>query len=77
MAAGAQGIIRARRRGCPALDLAALLETLPPELRELCHRLEAETVFKISRATGVPRGTLYGPIRKPRKICQEAERKNT
>ena len=55
-----------------AIDVAALLETLPPELRELCRRLEAETVSEISRATGVPRGTLYESIRKLRKICEEA-----
>lgn len=55
-----------------AIDVAALLETLPPELRELCQRLEAETVSEISRATGVPRGTLYESIRKLRKICEEA-----
>ncbi len=55
-----------------AIDVAALLETLPPELRELCRRLEAETVSEISSATGVPRGTLYESIRKLRKICEEA-----
>ena len=55
-----------------AIDVAALLETLPPELRELCRRLEAETVSEISRATGVPRGTLYESIGKLRKICEEA-----
>ena len=55
-----------------ALDVATFLETLPPELRELCRRLEAETVSEISRATGVPRGTLYESIKKLRKICEEA-----
>lgn len=55
-----------------AIDVSALLETLPPELRELCRRLEAETVSEVSRATGVPRGTLYESIRKLRKICEEA-----
>ncbi len=55
-----------------AIDVASLLETLPPELRELCRRLEAETVSETSRATGVPRGTLYESIRKLRKICEEA-----
>ena len=55
-----------------AIDVAALLDTLPPELRKLCRRLEAETVSEVSRATGVPRGTLYESIRKLRKICEEA-----
>ena len=55
-----------------AIDVAAVLETLPPELRELCRRLKAETVTEISRDTGVPRGTIYESIKKLREIFEDA-----
>lgn len=53
-------------------DVAAVLEGLPPELRELCHRLQAESVTEISRDTGVPRGTIYESIKKLREIFEDA-----
>ena len=55
-----------------ALDVAAVLETLPAELRELCRRLKAESVTEISRDTGVPRGTIYESIKKLREIFEDA-----
>ena len=55
-----------------ALDVAAVLEALPPELRELCRRLKAESVTEISRDTGVPRGTIYESIKKLREIFEDA-----
>ncbi len=55
-----------------AIDMGFVLETLPPELRNLCQRLVAETVTEISRSTGVPRGTLYESIKKLRKIFKDA-----
>ena len=55
-----------------AIDVAAVLEALPPELRELCRRLKAETVTEISRDTGVPRGTIYESIKKLREIFEDA-----
>ena len=55
-----------------AIDVAVVLETLPPELRELRRRLEAATVTEISRDTGVPRGTLYESIKKLREIFEDA-----
>ena len=55
-----------------AIDVAAVLEGLPPELRDLCQRLEAETVTEISRDTGVPRGTIYESIKKLREIFEDA-----
>ena len=55
-----------------AIDVAAVLETLPPELRELCRRLKAESVTEISRDTGVPRGTIYESIKKLREIFEDA-----
>ena len=59
-----------------AIDVAAVLETLPPELRELCRRLKAETVTEISRDTGVPRGTIYESIKKLREIFKDAGLRN-
>ena len=59
-----------------AIDVAAVLETLPPELRELCQRLKAETVTEISRDTGVPRGTIYESIKKLREIFKDAGLRN-
>ena len=54
------------------IDVAAVLESLPPELRELCRRLKAESVTEISRDTGVPRGTIYEGIKKLREIFEDA-----
>ena len=55
-----------------AIDVAAVLAGLPPELRELCWRLRTETVTEISYATGVPRGTLYESIKELREIFEDA-----
>ena len=55
-----------------ALDVATVVETLPPELRDLCRRLEQETVSEISRDTGVSRATLYQSVTKLRAIFVDA-----
>ena len=55
-----------------ALDVAAIVETLPPELRAFCRRLGQETVSEISRDTGVPRGTLYKSIHRLWEIFEDA-----
>ena len=55
-----------------ALDVATVLETLPPELRDLCRRLQAETVTEVSHDTGIPRSTLYGLIHKVRTVFEDA-----
>ena len=54
-----------------AIDVTAVLEGLPHELRNLCRRLKAETVTEISRDTGVPRGTIYESIKKLREIFED------
>ena len=59
-------------RGNLRLDLEAVLEALPPELRELCCRLLNQTVAEVSRETGIPRTTLYGAIHKVRRAFREA-----
>ena len=55
-----------------AIDVTAVLEGLPPELRNLCRGLKAKTVTEISRDTGVPRGTIYESIKKLREIFEDA-----
>ncbi len=55
-----------------ALDVVVVLETLPPELGDLCRRLKQETVAEISRDTGVPRATLYQSVTKLREIFEDA-----
>ncbi len=42
------------------------------ELRELCKRLDTDTVTEISRDTGIPRGTIYESIKKLRAIFEDA-----
>ena len=59
-----------------AIDVAAVLEGLPHELRNLCRRLQAETVTEISRDTGVPRGTIYESIKKLLEIFKDAGLRN-
>ncbi len=59
-----------------ALDVAAIVETLPPELRAFCRRLGQETVSEISRDTGVPRGTLYKSIHRLWEIFEDASLKD-
>ncbi len=49
-----------------SIDLGCAIASLPPELRVLCERLKTESVTEISRDTGIPRGTLYGWIKKIR-----------
>ncbi len=57
---------------CLAIDMGYVLETLPPELRDLCQRLAKETVTEISCSTGLPRGTIYESIKRLRKIFRDA-----
>ena len=54
-----------------AIDVTAVLEGLPPELRNLCRGLKAKPVTEISRDTGVPRGTIYESIKKLREIFED------
>jgi RNA polymerase sigma-70 factor (ECF subfamily) len=54
------------------LDVREVVERLPPELRELCRRLESDTITEISRDTGVPRGTIYERIKRLRAIFEDA-----
>ena len=71
MRTGAQSMTAAELSAL-AIDVAAALEGLPHELRNLCRRLMAETVSEISRDTCVPRGTIYESIKKLREIFEDA-----
>jgi len=55
-----------------SLDLAAVIEQLPPDLRDLCERLQTDTLADIARQLGVPRTTLYGRIKQLRERFEEA-----
>lgn len=55
-----------------AIDMAIVLDGLPPDLRDLCQRMETETVMEISRDTGVPSEILYESIKKIRDIFENA-----
>lgn len=55
-----------------SIDVRSAVEKLPPELRELCKRLQIESVTDISRDTGIPRGTIYESIKKLRTLFEDA-----
>lgn len=55
-----------------SIDVRSVVEKLPPELRELCKRLQVESVTEISRDTGIPRGTIYESIKKLRTLFEDA-----
>jgi len=55
-----------------SIDLRSAVQALPPELRELCKRLQTKSVTEISRDTGIPRGTIYESIKKLRAIFEDA-----
>ena len=45
-----------------ALDVAAVVSSLPEDLRDLCLRLQTQMMNRISRETGVPRPVLRQKI---------------
>ena len=49
------------------MDVERVLATLPDDLKELCLKLKENTMTEIAKEMGVPRGTLYGRIKKIRK----------
>jgi len=49
------------------MDVERVLDRLPDDLKELCLKLKENTMSEIAREMGVPRGTLYGRIKKIRK----------
>jgi RNA polymerase sigma-70 factor (ECF subfamily) len=55
-----------------AIDVCRALDSLPPGLRELCHRLKTDTVLEISREKGIPRGRIYESLKELRVIFEDA-----
>lgn len=53
-------------------DIARIFPCLPPELRELCFRLQTQNVTDISAQTGVPRYRIYAEIAKLRDVFEQA-----
>ena len=58
-------------RAALVLDVRTVVEGLPEDLRDLCLRLHRESVAEISRATDIPRTTLYGIVRRLRRRFRE------
>jgi len=48
------------------IDIAQVLEALPPKLRWLCEELKQKTLSQVSKESGLPRSTLYDDIAKIR-----------
>jgi hypothetical protein len=46
-----------------ASDIATVLERLPEAQRDLCERLQAQSLSAIARELGIPRSTLAEPSR--------------
>ncbi|NIM21304.1 MAG: RNA polymerase subunit sigma-24 [Candidatus Latescibacteria bacterium] len=55
-----------------SLDTQKVVASLPPELRELCRRLQTQSITEISRETGIPRGTIYESRKKLRALFEDA-----
>ena len=59
-----------------SLDVQAVVEKLPADLRELCLRLRSESVAEIVRTTGMPRTTVYDAIHRIRQHFKAAGMEN-
>jgi len=55
-----------------SLDVRQAIKNLSPELRELCRRLNVNTITELSHDTGIPRGTIYESIKKLRAFFNDA-----
>ncbi|HYH67842.1 MAG TPA: hypothetical protein VD866_24305 [Urbifossiella sp.] len=59
-------------RAVVALDVAAVIEVLPPDLREVAEALKAGTVAAAARALGVPRTTVHERVHEIRSWFERA-----
>jgi len=55
-----------------ASDIATVLERLPEEQRDLCERLQSQSLGEISRELGIPRSTLADRVKKLRGAVEDA-----
>ncbi len=54
-------------------DVAAVLDNLPDDLRDLCERLKEKSVAEVARDLGIPRSTLRDRISKLREHFDAGE----
>jgi RNA polymerase sigma-70 factor (ECF subfamily) len=54
------------------LDVQAILDGLPEDLRQLAHLLRSMTLTEISNETGIPRTSLYRALARLKKRFQES-----
>ena len=63
------------------MDIAEVVARLPDDLRDLCQRLQRDSISQVARDLGVPRSTLYAsvyehrfeaPAEKPAETIQRA-----
>lgn len=54
------------------MDVEAVIDRLPRDLRELSRHLQTKSVSQIAREKGVSRQSVYGSIRQLRRIFSEA-----
>jgi len=50
-----------------AIDVAARIASLPPDLRELAERLKSQSISEIARALGTSRKTIYHKLKRLRR----------
>jgi RNA polymerase sigma factor (sigma-70 family) len=55
-----------------ATDVAAVMERLSADERELCERLQSQSISKVARDLGIPRSTLFDRVKKLRSEFEEA-----
>ena len=55
-----------------SIDIESVIERLPPNLRDLCIRLQHDSVAQVARDLGTPRSTLYRMIGQLRFHFEEA-----
>lgn len=55
-----------------ANDLSAAVSNLPPDLRDLCHRLMNQNLTEAAQDAGIPRGTLYESVETLRRRFEKA-----
>jgi RNA polymerase sigma-70 factor, ECF subfamily len=55
-----------------AADIANIMAKMPAELRDLCRRLQSQSLTAIAREVGIPRTTLQESIKKIRRYFEDA-----
>ena len=53
-------------------DVTNVIQTLPPDLRELANSLKSQSISEVARRSGVPRTTLNDRVRRIRTVFDKA-----